>query len=268
MTFGDRLAYVRKKKGLSREQLGKLVGVKGRAVCDWELGNKSPKAYRLLKIAEALEVSEDWLIGNSGDFEMKDSMENPKSMKLTEEQQRLVDENERLIGYVSCKLCHLRMNSELYEYCYGYAAIGLCKAAKVMNKLDYKTFAGLACKWILFEVRNAMNRFYRYREVYQPLSLDAPLCPGADDDFGSLISSPDKMELLEYKILAESVYQRVEPVLTPTLKKAFKPWLHGKQETEIAKALGVSRNVVKARIYLAKKQCRALFSPDEMFTAS
>ena len=69
MTFGERLAYTRKKKGLTRKQLAELVGVKPNTVSCWVMG-RQPGVSMIQKIIKALDVSEDW-------FENDDNFKNP-----------------------------------------------------------------------------------------------------------------------------------------------------------------------------------------------
>lgn len=62
MNIGERIAYHRKAKGYTQEQLGELVGVSGQAVSKWENGGV-PDAYLFPAIAGVLEVSIDALFG-------------------------------------------------------------------------------------------------------------------------------------------------------------------------------------------------------------
>ena len=187
------------------------------------------------------------------------------NVKLTKEQQKLAADNERLIGYVSYKLYHFQRNSEEYELCYGYAATGLCQAAKIYDP-SRGTFAAIACRCIKFAINDALRKRDRYRAALQPISLDAPLCLDANDNLDLLAPAPDEIEPLEYKILCESVYQKVETFLTPMQKKAFRPWLHGEEETEIAREINTSYASVKNLIHFSKKRCIVCFNPDEIFS--
>ena len=60
--FGEKIALLRKKQGLSQFQLGKLTGVTDKAVSKWENGESYPRVEHCIKIAEILEVSLDELI--------------------------------------------------------------------------------------------------------------------------------------------------------------------------------------------------------------
>lgn len=61
-TVGKNIAKLRKKHGLTQEQLGAEVGVSGQAVSKWENGGM-PDAYLIPEIAKALGVSTDTLFG-------------------------------------------------------------------------------------------------------------------------------------------------------------------------------------------------------------
>jgi len=65
MTFGERLTLVRKRKSLSQAETGKKIGINGDAYGRYERGEVRPTIEMAVKIAQALEVSLDYLAGNS-----------------------------------------------------------------------------------------------------------------------------------------------------------------------------------------------------------
>lgn len=65
MTFGERLTQVRKRKGLSQAEVGKKIGINGDAYGRYERNEVKPTIEMAVKIAQALEVSLDYLTGNS-----------------------------------------------------------------------------------------------------------------------------------------------------------------------------------------------------------
>jgi len=65
MEFGIRLAQVRKEKKLSQSQLAKMVGIHANVLGRYERGEARPFVEMAAKLAEALEVSLDYLVGNS-----------------------------------------------------------------------------------------------------------------------------------------------------------------------------------------------------------
>ena len=65
MKLEERLVTVRKGKGMSQEQLAEQVGVSRQAVSKWETGEALPDYAKLLALADALEVSLDYLCGRA-----------------------------------------------------------------------------------------------------------------------------------------------------------------------------------------------------------
>lgn len=62
--FIDRLKQARKAKGLTQRQLGAILAPDNvRAVEAWEYGSRMPTYDRMIKLADELEVSIDWLLG-------------------------------------------------------------------------------------------------------------------------------------------------------------------------------------------------------------
>lgn len=60
----QQIAYFRKKKGLTQEDLAKALGVTNQAVSKWELGQCCPDIQLLPAIAELFRVSVDELLGH------------------------------------------------------------------------------------------------------------------------------------------------------------------------------------------------------------
>ena len=65
MSFGKRLIEVRKKKGLSQEELAEKLGTKGPAIGRYEREVAKPTIEVASKLAEILEVSLDYLVGHT-----------------------------------------------------------------------------------------------------------------------------------------------------------------------------------------------------------
>ncbi len=63
MTMGEKIRDARKASKLSQEEMAELVGVARGAVSSWENGRKTPGGKNLEKIASALGVSTDYLMG-------------------------------------------------------------------------------------------------------------------------------------------------------------------------------------------------------------
>jgi transcriptional regulator with XRE-family HTH domain len=64
-TFAQRLKKLRKKRGLTQDNLARTVGMSRFTVMDWESGKRTPSTGDLILIAKALETSISYLLGES-----------------------------------------------------------------------------------------------------------------------------------------------------------------------------------------------------------
>lgn len=62
MTFAEKLVRLRKREGISQEELAAFLGVSRQAVSRWEQGSAMPDAPNLLKLRQRFQVSLDWLL--------------------------------------------------------------------------------------------------------------------------------------------------------------------------------------------------------------
>lgn len=65
MSFGKRLAEARKKKGLSQQDIANELNTKSPVIGRYERDEMKPSIETAAKIAEMLDVSLDFLVGNS-----------------------------------------------------------------------------------------------------------------------------------------------------------------------------------------------------------
>ena len=61
-TLGKRIAYHRKRLGMTQEQLAQRVGVSAQAVSKWETGTADPSTSNLLALAKLFGVSAEELL--------------------------------------------------------------------------------------------------------------------------------------------------------------------------------------------------------------
>jgi transcriptional regulator with XRE-family HTH domain len=91
MSLSDNMLLIRKKKGLSQADLGKMIGTSGDVVGRYERGDITPSVEVVSKIADALEVSVDYLLG-------KTKMELDKqALKRLEDISNLPDESKKFV---------------------------------------------------------------------------------------------------------------------------------------------------------------------------
>lgn len=62
MTFGEKLTHLRKREGMSQEDLAAQVGISRQTVSRWELGTAMPDSSNLLAISRLFRVSADYLL--------------------------------------------------------------------------------------------------------------------------------------------------------------------------------------------------------------
>lgn len=94
MDFGSRMTQARKQKELSREQLGKLIGTSAPIVGRYERNDMTPSIEIAAKIAKALDISLDYLVGNSS-LPTKDN----EALKRLEDLSKLPEEDKTHIFY-------------------------------------------------------------------------------------------------------------------------------------------------------------------------
>jgi len=75
-TFGSRLRYARKAKGLSQQQVADTLGINRVNVSTWESDDTKPEAGRIPDLVRALDISESWLFSAIGPA--PDQIEKPK----------------------------------------------------------------------------------------------------------------------------------------------------------------------------------------------
>lgn len=74
MEFSERLKELRRQAGLTQVDVAEKLGISQPAYASWERGVKKPTQENLVKIAQILNVSVDYLVGNSE--EKSDELDN------------------------------------------------------------------------------------------------------------------------------------------------------------------------------------------------
>lgn len=69
MEFAERLKTLRKQEKLTQVQIAEKLEISQQAYAAWERGVKKPTQENLVKIAQVLNVSVDYLVGNSDNTE-------------------------------------------------------------------------------------------------------------------------------------------------------------------------------------------------------
>ena len=69
MNFSEKLIRLRKREGISQEELASYLEVSRQAVSRWEQGTALPDAGNLLKLRQRFGVSVDWLLEDAQGWE-------------------------------------------------------------------------------------------------------------------------------------------------------------------------------------------------------
>ena len=87
MKFEEKLSILRKKNGLSQEDLADKLGVSRQAISRWELGSTLPDAPNLLKLSDLFSVSIDYLL--------HDEYQSENDVPIVREVQQTMEAKER-----------------------------------------------------------------------------------------------------------------------------------------------------------------------------
>lgn len=71
MTLSEKIAYCRRRNGLSQEELAEKIGVSRQAVSKWETSEAQPEIGKLRQLSDAFGVSTDWLLSEEEPVEPK-----------------------------------------------------------------------------------------------------------------------------------------------------------------------------------------------------
>ena len=95
--FADRLRALRKQKNLSQTELGKLAELHYTHIGRFERGTSRPSGDTLKRLADALEVSSDYLLDGSTEEAAKAKFEDRELLRQFQEVERLPEEDKTVV---------------------------------------------------------------------------------------------------------------------------------------------------------------------------
>ena len=100
MALSEKIYELRKKGGLSQEQLAEQLGVSRQAISKWESGKATPESDTLISISKYFNVTLDFLM-------KEDELVVPEPVAIAEKQEyihpnMIVSKEKRIIGIVAC----------------------------------------------------------------------------------------------------------------------------------------------------------------------
>lgn len=106
MTTGQRIKLARKSAGLTQKELGQKLGITYQTVAQWENNLRNPKHETLMRIAEALDITIDYLwgftdssdtrIATQGDIDKFDGEPVYTANNLSQSEMEMVEKFKRL----------------------------------------------------------------------------------------------------------------------------------------------------------------------------
>lgn len=181
MNFARNFTALRKKMGISQEQMAERCGVSRAALAKWETGNTTPNVYMIIEIAKIFDVSVDELLKGKMEISTDNSIEGvyTKLQELGESQKRILAAVEK--NKTTGTICE-RYNHNLQERIRGAAlwqddvmidaifSMGLEEASKgnygeAINYLEEALSHGeIQAVDALISIHNDMLEIYGYEE--------------------------------------------------------------------------------------------------------
>lgn len=90
MVFKDRLRQLRELNDITQAQLAKKINASQSKIAMWETGNRDPNSEDIIYLADLFQVSTDYLLGRTDNFETPKYQEIFTST-LTENEQELLE---------------------------------------------------------------------------------------------------------------------------------------------------------------------------------
>jgi transcriptional regulator with XRE-family HTH domain len=95
--LGRNIKLLRKQKGLTQVELSKILGCSQAMITTYENDLKKPSVSTLARLAEALGVSIDHVVGNSAPVKTGDKIKNPKLWRKFAQLDELPDTDKRTV---------------------------------------------------------------------------------------------------------------------------------------------------------------------------
>ncbi len=95
--FAERLVHIRTTKGITQIELARLAGISPRAVAHYETVGRSPSPEVAVRLAKALKVSIDEIMGHKALSEKGPLVKNKRLLKKMKELDELPTEDQKTI---------------------------------------------------------------------------------------------------------------------------------------------------------------------------
>ena len=112
-TLGERLNYIRKKRGFTQDSLAESIGVSRGVIFNLEKNKTEPQTIVVNAICQILKINKEWLISGTG--EMEDNREASQSARILAELYEVaksLSEDEQLYLLDTVKALKQRLSRE------------------------------------------------------------------------------------------------------------------------------------------------------------
>ena len=170
MIFADKLIMLRKKNGMSQEDLANEIGVSRQSVSKWEGAQSVPDLTKIIKISKFFGVSTDYLLKD--EIEQPDNDNKPQETGVSED--NVVDEEaiEMSIGDVTGYFKRTNLSSIIM--CAALACIMICPAVAVLIlQFDSGILSVVTVGVLLAAGLAALIAVYIMEKKYTPLKTQS-----------------------------------------------------------------------------------------------
>ena len=170
MTFGEKIQFLRKQKGMSQEQLASQLIVSRQAISKWELDSSMPDTDHVVQISELFEVSTDYLLKDG----MEENTNNVPTQKDAKKDRFQIQPKTAFILSVGIVLMGLLASFIGWEMYQTSLAVGIGLMMQISGVIIFevncqkcnvrKRFYAISCwlisPFVVFFVAESIMRFY------------------------------------------------------------------------------------------------------------
>lgn len=147
ITIGEKIAKLRKEKGLTQSQLAEMINVSNKTISRWETGEGYPEISLLVPLAKALGVSTDYLLKDASD---EDAKEQSESETATESEGASSETQTESVREETPKQKHGEKKAERFSL-YPPQFVRCFRSLTIFNKISFVT-VGLCILSLLISV--------------------------------------------------------------------------------------------------------------------
>lgn len=99
-SIGERIKHRREELKYSQSDLAKMTGISPAAISQYESGTRFPSTHVLVKLADALKVTTEYILGKKEDLDIEDMLKDESVLALFRDYKNLTKEDKEVITRV------------------------------------------------------------------------------------------------------------------------------------------------------------------------